>query len=119
MLSDDRPIFIQLAEWLEGGIARGDFPEGSPIPSINELAAFHRINPATANKAVAQLTAKGLITRQRGVGMFVNQGARAALVHEKTQDFAEERIAPLVSEAKLIGLSLDELTALTEKEWNA
>lgn len=117
MQDDGRPIFIQLAQWLEGGIARGDFPEGTALPSINELATFHRINPATANRAVALLAARGLAARQRGVGMFVAEGARETLVREKTNDFAQSHVAPLITEAKLIGLSLTEVTALITKEW--
>ncbi|HZL80806.1 MAG TPA: GntR family transcriptional regulator, partial [Demequina sp.] len=51
-VDDGRPIFVQIAEQIEGQIVDGTMPEESQVPSINELAAFHRINPATALKGV-------------------------------------------------------------------
>jgi len=49
---ESRPIFQQLAERLENEVIAGFIAEQTQVPSINELAAFHRINPATALKAV-------------------------------------------------------------------
>ena len=48
------------------------------MPSTNELAAFHRINPATAAKGVNQLVDDGILYKRRGIGMFVATGARGA-----------------------------------------
>ena len=49
------------------------------MPSTNELAAFHRINPATAAKGLNQLVAEGILYKKRGIGLFVTDGARDAL----------------------------------------
>ena len=76
-MDDERPIFLQVAELIENQIIDGAMPEGAQVPSINELAAFHRINPATALKGVTRLVDAGLLYKQRGIGMFVADGARA------------------------------------------
>ncbi|SNS59803.1 DNA-binding transcriptional regulator YhcF, GntR family [Micrococcales bacterium KH10] len=117
MLDDDRPIFLQLAQWLENGIARGEFPEGTALPSINELATFHRVNPATANRAVALLVERGIATRHRGIGMFVTEGAKERIVKARTDDFAERLVRPVITEAKLLELDLADVTELFEREW--
>jgi len=116
MFDESRPIFQQLAEWLEDGILRGDFVEGAPVPSINELAAFHRINPATANRAVALLSDAGLLEKRRGLGMFVTVGARETLLRSRQQEFATHFVTPLLQEAGRIGLSRNDVIRLIEQE---
>ena len=51
-MDDGRPIFLQIAALIERQIIDGSLPEGEQVPSINEFAAFHRINPATALKGI-------------------------------------------------------------------
>ena len=78
MIDDGRPLFVQIAEQIEGSIIDGSLAEEAQVPSTNELAAFHRINPATAAKGVNQLVADGILYKRRGIGMFVHRGADAA-----------------------------------------
>ena len=80
MLSDDRPIFQQIADQLADGILAGTYVPGAPVPSTNELAAFHRINPATVGKGVNVLVDAGVLEKRRGLGMYVTDGARERLL---------------------------------------
>ena len=75
MLDEGAPIFSQIAAGLAADIAAGTLAEGDRVPSTNELAAFYRINPATAAKGINVLTDSGLVEKRRGVGMFVLPGA--------------------------------------------
>src|SRR5665811_289333 len=79
-VDDGRPIFVQIAEQIEGQIVDGTMPEESQVPSINELAAFHRINAATALKGVNVLVDNGILYKRRGIGMFVAERARDTLL---------------------------------------
>ncbi|MFC0582084.1 GntR family transcriptional regulator [Micrococcoides hystricis] len=112
MFDDDRPLFQQLADKITAGILSGEYAEGTAVPSINELAAFYRINPATANKAVNLLVALHVIEKRRGIGMFVLAGARQRLLAARRQEFALTYIEPLLNEADRLGISLDELIDL-------
>ena len=67
--SEDRPIFLQLADRLEEGILSGAYPEESQVPSITEYSVNYRINPATALKGINLLVDAGLLYKKRGVGM--------------------------------------------------
>ena len=78
-MDEGRPIFLQIAEQIENSIIDGSLAEETQVPSTNELAAFHRINPATAAKGVNQLVDDGILYKKRGIGMFVSAGARAKL----------------------------------------
>jgi GntR family transcriptional regulator len=110
-----RPIFLQLAEALENQIISGQIAEESQVPSINELAAFHRINPATALKAINQLVDQGTLYKRRGIGMFVSPGAKALLIKSHSENFRGEFLEPLLLEAKKLGISNQEIIQMLER----
>lgn len=112
MIDEGRPLFLQIAESVEDSIVEGSLAEEAQAPSTNELAAFHRINPATAAKGIAMLVDKGVLTKRRGIGMFVAPGARAQLRDERRAAFADRFVDPLLAEARTLGLGPDDLAAL-------
>ncbi|HWK76795.1 GntR family transcriptional regulator [Microbacterium sp.] len=119
MIEEGKALFIQIAEQIEDQILDGSLEEESKAPSTNELAAFYRINPATAAKGVAMLTDKGVLYKQRGIGMFVATGARQTLLTERRSAFADRYIDPLLTEARTLGLGTDDLTALLRERATA
>ena len=112
---ESRPIFLQLAEMLEDGIISGAFPEGGQIPSITEYSAALKINPATALKGINLLVDAGLVYKKRGVGMFVAEGAREALLAKRREGFYGSQAKPAAREAKALGITLDELKKMMER----
>jgi DNA-binding transcriptional regulator YhcF (GntR family) len=108
------PIFRQVASEIENAVVDGSLPEESQAPSSNELAAFHRINPATAAKGLNQLVTDGVLYKRRGVGMFVATGAREQLLKRRRSDFADQYVRPLMAEAQKLGISPDELTTMID-----
>jgi GntR family transcriptional regulator len=111
---DGRPLFRQIAEQLENAIVDGTLAEESQAPSTNELAAFHRINPATAAKGINQLVADGVLHKRRGIGMFVAAGARALLLERRREQFAQQYLAPLLAEARKLGIDAEQLKKLID-----
>ena len=111
-LDEGTPLFVQVAERLAAEIADGGLAEGERVPSTNELAAYYRINPATAAKGINVLAGEGLLEKRRGIGMFVAAGARRLLLAQRRQRFAERYVEPLVAEAIRLGVDTDELVAL-------
>lgn len=116
MFDDTRPIFLQLAERLADDILRGTYAEGDQVPSTNELAAFMRINPATAGKALNLLVDREILVKRRGIGMFVLDGAKDRIARERRQDFVESYVRPLLGEARALGIDRAELIRLIEIE---
>jgi len=112
VIEEGRPLFLQIAERVEDSIVEGSLPEEAQAPSTNELAAFYRINPATAAKGVNMLVDKGVLYKRRGIGMFVAPGARALLRAERRAAFADRFVEPLLAEARTLGLEPDDLTEL-------
>ncbi|QPZ37935.1 GntR family transcriptional regulator [Paramicrobacterium chengjingii] len=116
MLDDSRPLFVQIAEQIENDILDGTYPEETAVPSTNELAAFLRINPATAGKGLNRLVDSGILYKRRGIGMFVATGATRQLKESRQTSFAAEYVAPLIHEAAKLGISTEDLVALITKE---
>ena len=115
MNEDAGPIFRQVATLIENAIVDGSLPEESQAPSSNELAAFHRINPATAAKGLNQLVADGVLYKKRGVGMFVATGAREQVLKRRRSEFADQYVRPLMAEAAKLGISAPELTRMIDR----
>jgi GntR family transcriptional regulator len=118
-LDEGTPLFAQIAERLAEEIADGGLAEGERVPSMNELAAFYRINPATAAKGLNLLADDGLLEKRRGIGMFVASGARKRLLAQRRERFADRYVEPLVTEATRLGIGDDELVALVRQSTHA
>ena len=112
MIDEGRALFLQIAEGVEDSIIDGTLAEEAQAPSTNELAAFYRINPATAAKGVNMLVDKGVLYKRRGIGMFVAPGARELLLAERRTAFADRFVEPLLAEARKLGLDADDLSRL-------
>lgn len=119
VLDDGAPLFSQIADLLSEEIADGVLSEGDRVPSTNELAAYHRINPATAAKGINMLIDDGLLEKRRGIGMFVAPGARAKLLQARREQFAARYVEPLVAEANRLGFETEALVDLINASRNS
>jgi GntR family transcriptional regulator len=115
VIDDSKPIFQQIAERIEGDVLDGVLQEEGQVPSTNEIAAFYRINPATAAKGVNRLVDAGLLYKRRGIGMFVAPGARAAVLAKRREQFYRQYVQPLAVEARKLGIGAEDLTHLIER----
>ncbi|MBC2682602.1 GntR family transcriptional regulator [Corynebacterium sp. 4HC-13] len=106
------PLFQQVADLVADAIVDGSLPEGERAPSTNELAAFHHISPATARKGLTLLTNQGILVKRRGVGMFVEKGAREQIISMRRCNFVQNYVVPLVDEAAKLGVKRRYLSTL-------
>jgi GntR family transcriptional regulator len=111
-LDDGTPLFVQIAEQLADDIVDGTLAEGARVPSTNELAAFYRINPATAAKGINLLVDDGVVEKRRGIGMFVAAGAQEQLRAGRRKRFAEQYVDPMLAEANRLRIDTDTLVSL-------
>lgn len=89
-MADNRPVYLRLREQIAAAIIDGRYAEGDMLPSVRAFAAEQGANPLTVAKAYQQFQADGLIRVQRGVGMFVQEGAAAQLKAAERTQFLEE-----------------------------
>lgn len=108
-LTEQKSIYLQIGEMIETDILRGILLEEEQVPSTNELARLYSINPATAAKGVNLLVDEGILYKKRGIGMFVARGARETILRKRRAAFAQAHIAPLLNEARSLGITCEEL----------
>ena len=87
-----RPVSVQLVEQLELALVAGEFPPGSRIPPVRELAADAGVNPNTMQRALQELESRGLLQAQRTAGRTVtaDDAALHALRRRRAQTLAGE-----------------------------
>ncbi|HHY63796.1 MAG TPA: GntR family transcriptional regulator [Clostridiaceae bacterium] len=112
---DERPLFIQIAEQIEDAILSGVFPEETQIPSTTEISVSYKINPATALKGINILVDRGIVYKRRGLGMFVAKGAVGKLKNRRKEEFFDNYVSKLVSEAKRLGFSKEDIIKMVER----
>ena len=113
--NDSVPIYRQLRERVVAMILDGALGEGDPLPSVRQVAADFQINPLTVSKAYQELVDDRLVEKRRGLGMYVVDGAREALLKSERERFLREEWPPLYARLKRMGLDLKTLLREAEK----
>ncbi|HOA56106.1 MAG: GntR family transcriptional regulator [Acetivibrionales bacterium] len=113
--SNEKPIYLQIAESIEDDIIRGVIEEETQIPSTNQMAVIYKINPATAGKGINLLVDRGILYKRRGIGMFVAGGARKKILEERKSSFYSNYIVTLLDEARNLGIGIEELIDMIRK----
>ena len=108
-LNDHEPIFIQISKAIEDEILCDSIKEGMQVPSTTELSKFYKINPATVLRGVNILVDKEILFKKRGIGMFVSKGAKEIIKNGRKENFKEVYLKDLISEAKKLGITKEEL----------
>lgn len=109
MFDERSPIYHQIAEAIKNDILSGELGADDQVMSTNQYAAHYRINPATAAKGFQQLVDEGVLYKKRGIGMFVSPKARRSLLEQRRERFFADVVEPMVDEARVIGIPLDEI----------
>ena len=107
--NDSQPIYRQLRDRVVAMILDGVLNEGDPLPSVRNVAAEFRVNPLTVMKGYQQLVDEQLVETRRGLGMFINPGARALLLQGERQKFLAEQWPAINATIQRLGLTPDEL----------
>ncbi|WP_338241925.1 GntR family transcriptional regulator [Aurantiacibacter hainanensis] len=111
-MADTRPVYLRLREQIAASIIDGSYAEGEMLPSVRAFAAEQGANPLTVAKAYQQFQADGLIRVQRGVGMFVREGAAEKLRQAERDAFLEEEWPQIRQRMDRLGLDPAELLDL-------
>jgi GntR family transcriptional regulator len=111
--NDNQPIYRQLRDRVVAMILDGVLKEGDPLPSVRNVAAEYRVNPLTVLKGYQQLVDEQLVESRRGLGMFVNAGARNMLLQGERQKFLAEEWPRVSATIQRLGLTAKELLDAT------
>ena len=107
--NDSQPIYRQLRDRVVAMILEGVLKEGDPLPSVRNVAAEYRLNPLTVLKSYQELVDEKLVESRRGLGMFVNTGAREMLLQRERKNFLKDRWPEIYATIQRLGLKPEEL----------
>ncbi len=107
--NDREPIYRQIRDRVVAMILDGVLKEGDPLPSVRAVGAEYRVNPLTVLKAYQELADKGVVETRRGLGMFINAGARDLLMAGEREKFLREEWPRVFANMQRLGLSPEEL----------
>ena len=110
-LDSSQPVFQQIIDIIESDIITGVYEADDLIISTTQISKIYSVNPTTAVKAISKMTDAGILYKKRGIGMCVAHGARELITARRRGVFLNKTIDALVSEAKTLGISMDELIA--------
>ena len=108
-----RPVYVQLVEQLELALVAGEFPPGSRIPPVRELAADAGVNPNTMQRALADLEREGLMHSNRTSGRYVTEDR--SMIAQIREQIADERISEFLAGMSQLGFTEQEILSLLEK----
>ena len=113
--NDNAPIYRQLRDRVVAMILDGVLKQGDALPSVRQVAADFQLNPITVSKAYQELVDEQLVEKRRGLGMYVTDGARDALMRSERDRFLSEEWPLLYARLKRMNLDLQTLMQQGEK----
>ena len=111
--SNDKPIFLQLAEIIKGNILSGKYKTNEKLPSVRELALIYSINPNTVQKALQLLEEDGLIVTDRTNGKFVAENL--GVIKKQKEIIINNEIDVFLERMQTLGVTKNEIIELINR----
>jgi GntR family transcriptional regulator len=112
------PLYEQIAARVRVAVASGEYTPGAALPSVRQLAASLRVNPATVVQAYRDLEREGFVDMRHGAGTFV-QDVSPGLRDAERMKQARELVRRMLTEAARLGIGVAELTRALAAESGA
>ena len=108
------PIYDQIAGRVKVAVASGELRPGEALPSVRQLAARIRVNPATVVQAYRELETQGFVEMRQGAGTYVREVASDRRVKEQIEQ-ATRLVRAMMAEAGRLGIPTDVLIKAVER----
>ena len=109
IFTNDKAIYIQMADRLCDEILADKYKDDDRIPSVREYAVMLEVNANTVVKAYDELSRANIIYNKRGLGYFVTPGAKKQILKERKQEFMKERLPELFRQMQLLDITLEDV----------
>ena len=106
------PIYLQVADYITGGLLKGEWRDGDKLPALKDLAVTTSVNPNTVIKGLGYLLDHNILSTQRGVGYFFTSKARAITLELKRRQFIDEVLPEVFASMEQLGLGMDDLNRI-------
>jgi GntR family transcriptional regulator len=83
------PVYRQIIDRVQGGIATGTLTAGDQLPTVRQLAVDLAINPNTVMRAYRELELGGTLETHQGTGTFISNKKIARNNSERERQLAQ------------------------------
>ncbi len=108
---NQKAIYLQIAERIMDQILSGQYPEGGKLPSVRDYAAEVEVNVNTVARSFEWLQNQDVVVTRRGLGNFVNEGARQIVLELRKREFFNEQVPEFFRTMKTLGVTLNEIVS--------
>lgn len=109
------PIYLQLMQHIRQSAVSGQWPPGSKIPSVRDLAVEYGVNPNTVQKALVELERDGLLYSERTAGRYVTSDL--SLINALRDEMAGRLIEQFTGQMQALGYEKAYLLKLLMEKW--
>ena len=107
--SENKAIYLQIAERICEDIILGTYTEAGRVPSVREYAQMIEVSANTVARSFDYLQQRGVLLNRRGVGLFVADNAVEAIKRMRREVFLAEELDPFMRQAVLLDISESDL----------
>lgn len=111
------PVYRQIIDQVQGGIASGSLTPGGQLPTVRQAAVDLAINLNTVLRAYRELEIRGVLETQQGTGTFISRQQVKQDSVERERKLAQ-LVGEFVSRAGAQGFSVQELVKVLQDEWS-
>jgi DNA-binding transcriptional regulator YhcF (GntR family) len=108
------PVHVQIRNHLACAIGFGEFPAGTCLPSVRELAATLKVAPNTVARAYQELQENGLLVAKPGQGTFVKELVNDGAAQSATYGTLGRILQPAIASARATGYSPEQIRQMVE-----
>lgn len=109
---ESKPIYLQIADRIMDEILQDIYPEEARIPSVREYAATVEVNANTVVRSYDYLQTQEIIFNRRGIGYFVSNGAKNAILSLRRKVFLDEELPEMFRKIRMLDIPIEEITQL-------
>ena len=106
---ESKPIYLQIADRICDEILQGKYKEEERIPSVREYASTVEVNANTVVRSFDYLQGQDIIYNKRGLGYFVNTGARERILELRKEVFLRDELPEFFRQIKTLDIPLKEV----------
>ena len=107
--SENKAIYLQIAERICEDIILGTYAEAGRIPSVREYAQMIEVSANTVASSFDYLQQKGVLLNRRGVGLFAADNAVEVIKRMRREVFLSEELEAFMRQAVLLDISEQDL----------
>jgi len=113
-IDSSQPVYVQIISHIRSGVLSGEFPRGSRIPSVRELATDANVNPNTMQRALSELEHQGILISKGNLGRFVTEDQ--AIIDALRQQTIRQTVDACAAMFGALGLSMKEAALLLSQK---